>query len=174
MGWILITEMTKGFNLFHFKFKKFNMEVNFMKKNFLIFLFIGLLVLPFLVIEVNAQPIIIKGVTAFPKTHLNNDPVPLFIEEVNKRAQGRLRMDCLGGPEVFASFDQIHALKGGTIDMLLYYPFAFMKPVMPEAEAQGLSELAAWEERKSGLFELWAEIFEKRANAKYLGSFTVL
>jgi TRAP-type C4-dicarboxylate transport system substrate-binding protein len=119
--------------------------------------------------EVKAQPIVLKAVTAFPKPHLNNDPVPLFIEAVNKRAHGRLKIEWLGGPEVFAPFDQVHAVKAGTADMNLYYPWAYMKSLMPEAEAQGLSELAAWEERKSGLFELWSEIFEKRVNAKYLG-----
>jgi TRAP-type C4-dicarboxylate transport system substrate-binding protein len=120
-------------------------------------------------VEIKAQPIVLKAVTAFPKPHLNNDPVPLFVDAVNKRAAGRLKIEWLGGPEVSASFDQIHAIKAGTIDMNLYYPWAYMKSLMPEAEAQGLSELAAWEERKSGVFELWTEIFEKRVNAKYLG-----
>jgi len=138
-----------------------------MKKG--IFLLFGILIFTFIVTEINAQPIVLKAVTAFPKTHLNNDPVPLFIDDVNKRAQGRLKIEWLGGPEVFASFDQVHAIKAGTIDMNLYYPWAYMKSLMPEAEAQGLSQLAAWEERKSGLFELWGEIFEKRVNAKYLG-----
>ncbi len=41
---------------------------------------------------------------------------------MNKRAEGRLKIEWLGGPEVFASFDQTHALKAGTIDMILYYP----------------------------------------------------
>jgi TRAP-type C4-dicarboxylate transport system substrate-binding protein len=138
-----------------------------MKKG--ICLLFGILIFAFIIQEIDAQPIVLKAVTAFPKTHLNNDPVPLFIEDVNKRAQGRLKIEWLGGPEVFATFDQIHAIKAGTIDMNLYYPWAYMKSLMPEAEAQGLSELAAWEERKSGLFELWGEIFEKRVNAKYLG-----
>jgi TRAP-type transport system periplasmic protein len=129
----------------------------------------GLLIFAFIVTEVSAQPIVLKAVTAFPKPHLNNDPVPLFVDAVNKRAAGRLKIEWVGGPEVFASFDQIHAVKAGTIDMNLYYPWGYMKSVMPEADAQGLSELAAWEERKSGLFELWSEIFEKRVNAKYLG-----
>ena len=138
-----------------------------MKKGIL--LLFGILIFTFIVSEISAQPIVLKAVTAFPKTHLNNDPVPLFIDDVNKRSQGRLKIEWLGGPEVFATFDQIHAIKAGTVDMDLYYPWAYMKSLMPEAEAQGLSELAAWEERKSGLFELWSEIFEKRVNAKYLG-----
>jgi TRAP-type C4-dicarboxylate transport system substrate-binding protein len=138
-----------------------------MKKG--LFLLIGILAFAFVVTEIRSQPIVLKAVTAFPKTHLNNDPVGLFVNAVNKRAAGRLKIEWLGGPEVSATFDQIHAIKAGTIDMDLYYPWAYMKSLMPEAEAQGLSELTAWEERKSGLFELWTEIFEKRVNAKYLG-----
>jgi len=139
------------------------------KRAFWIFFLMGIVSFVFMVTKIQAQPIILKAVTAFPKTHLNNDPVPAFVDAVNKRAQGRLKIEWLGGPEVSASFDQIHAIKAGTIDMNLYYPWAYMKSLMPEAEAQGLSELAAWEERKSGLFELWEEIFAKRVNAKYLG-----
>jgi TRAP-type C4-dicarboxylate transport system substrate-binding protein len=132
-------------------------------------LFVFLFVLALLPGAVWSQTIVLKAVTAFPKTHLNNDPVPAFIEAVNKHAQGKLRIDWLGGPEVFAAFDQVTALKSGTVDMILYYPFGYMKGMMPEADAKGLSELAEWEERKTGAFELWGEIFEKRVNAKYLG-----
>src|SRR4030042_2547918 len=132
------------------------------KRAFWILLIIGLVLFASTVTEVKAQQNILKAVTAFPKPHLNNDPVPLFIEAVNKRAAGRLKIEWLGGPEVFAPFDQVHAIKAGTIDMNLYYPWAYMKSLMPEAEEQGLSELTAWEERKRGVFELWTEIFEKR------------
>jgi TRAP-type transport system periplasmic protein len=119
--------------------------------------------------QTKAPTIVLKAVSSFPKTHLNCDPIPGFIDAINKRSQGRLRIDWLGGPEVFAAFDQIHALKAGTVDMILYYPFGYMKSVMPEAEAKGLSELAEWEERKSGAFQVWSEVFEKRVNARYLG-----
>ena len=127
------------------------------------------LVLGFGAATVQAEQIVIKAVTAFPKNHLNNDPVGILVDRVNKGAQGRLRIDWVGGPEVVKPFDQVHALKAGTIDMDLYYPFGYMKPVMPEAWAKGLTELAEWEERKTGAFELWGEIIEKRVNAKYLG-----
>jgi len=113
--------------------------------------------------------VVLKAVTAFPKNHLNNDPVPLLIERVHHRAGGKLKIDWVGGPEVIKTFDQVHAVKAGTIDMNLYYPYGYMKPLMPEAWCKGLTELAEWEERKSGAFELWTEIFEKRVNAKYLG-----
>jgi len=134
-----------------------------------LWVFLVLFVVSLVPCAVSGQTIVLKAVTAFPKTHLNNDPVPAFVDAVNKRAQGKLRIDWLGGPEVFAAFDQVTALKAGTVDMVLYYPFGYMKGMMPEADAKGLSELAEWEERKTGAFELWSEIFEKRVNAKYLG-----
>ncbi len=40
---------------------------------------------------------------------------------------------------------------------------------MPEAWAKGLTLLAEWEERKTGLYDVWCDIFAKRVNAKYLG-----
>ena len=141
------------------------------KKIFSILLLTGILVSVFMGSNGISQTIVLKGVTSFPRPHVNNDPVAPFIDEVNKRSQGRLKLEWLGGPEVFGAFDQIHAIKGGSIDMLFYLAFGLMKSVMPEAEAKGLSQQAAWEERKSGAFDLWTEIFEKRANAKYLGSF---
>jgi len=94
----------------------------------------------FTVPEAKSAEMVLKAVTMFPKPHLNNDPVPIFVDKVNKRAQGRLRIDWVGGPEVIKGFDQPHAMKAGTIDM-----------------------------RKTGAFELWSEIFEKRLNAKYIG-----
>ncbi|WP_161626623.1 TRAP transporter substrate-binding protein DctP [Desulfatiglans anilini] len=139
-----------------------------MKKAFLLIacitLFLGLTA-----IESKSEMIVLKAVTGFPKNHLNNDPVPILVDKINKRAEGKLRIEWVGGPEVIQSFDQIHALKAGTIDMILYYPFGYLKPIMPEAWAKGLTELAEWEERKTGAYDLWCEIFEKRANAKYLG-----
>jgi len=118
-----------------------------------------------------SAPIVLKAVTAFPKSHLNNDTVQMFVDSVNERCKGKLEIKWLGGPEVIAAFDQVNALKAGTMDMVLYYPFGYMKQIMPEAEAKGLTELAEWEERRSGAFELWEEIFAKRINAKYIGRF---
>jgi TRAP-type C4-dicarboxylate transport system substrate-binding protein len=139
-----------------------------MKKVVVMAIVIGFL-FAFAPTQARSAEIVLKAVTMFPKPHLNNDPVPIFIDKVNKRAQGRLRIDWVGGPEVIKGFDQPHAIKAGTIDMILYMAFAYCKSLMPEAEAQGLSELAIWEERKTGAFELWSEIFEKKLNAKYIG-----
>lgn len=121
--------------------------------------------------DAKGAPIVIKGVTHMAKDNNVNDPVREFVERVNKRARGRLIIDWVGGPEVIGPFDQIHALKSGVIDMIIYYPFGYMASVMPEAYCKGISELAEWEERKTGAYKLWCDIFEKRVNAKYLGKF---
>jgi TRAP-type C4-dicarboxylate transport system substrate-binding protein len=119
--------------------------------------------------EAESEPIVLKGLTPWPSNNLNLDPVPMLIDKINKNAKGRLKIEWVGGPEVMKQFDQIHALKAGTIDMLLYYPSGYMASLMPEAWAHCLSELAEWEERKTGAFDLWCEIFAKRVNAQYLG-----
>ncbi|HOP86705.1 MAG TPA: TRAP transporter substrate-binding protein DctP [Syntrophorhabdaceae bacterium] len=142
-----------------------------MEKKFVTIFVIFFLVLCFISSEGNAQTIVLKALSHLPKDNLVNDPVPIFVEKVNKLSKGRLRIDWVGGPEVIPSYDQVLALKKGSIDMLIYCAFSFTKTLMPEADAKGLSELTEWEERKSGAFKLWTEIFEKRLNAKYLGRF---
>jgi TRAP-type C4-dicarboxylate transport system substrate-binding protein len=121
-------------------------------------------------LQAKENAIVLKGITAFPMNHLANDPVPIFIDKINKRANGRLKIEWIGGPEVIKSFDQAHALKAGTVDLILYYPFAYMKSLVPVAEAKALSELTPWEERKSGAFDLLSKILAEKANVKFLGS----
>ena len=117
------------------------------------------------------EPIILKGITGTPINNLYNQSVPTFIDLVYKKSNGRLKIEWTGGPEVIATFDQAEAVKKGTIDMLLHYPRAYFKSHIPVAEASALSQLTAWEERKSGAFELWAKIFREKANAEYIGRF---
>jgi len=141
-----------------------------MRKSILI-----ILAMVMLIVTVSSQafsgPVVLKGVTAFPKNHMNNDPVQMFIDKINEKAAGKVKIEWVGGPEVIKTFDQAQALKMGMIDVLLYYPFGYMKSVMPESWCKGLSELAEWEERKTGAFEVWSEIIDKRLDAKYIGRF---
>jgi TRAP-type C4-dicarboxylate transport system substrate-binding protein len=117
-----------------------------------------------------AAPVTLKAVTFLPFNHPNVDPwVKMMVDRVNKESKGELTIKWLGGPEVIGSYDQTNALKTGVVDMLPYHPFGYMAPVMKEGNAGGLTQLAGWEERNSGAFDLWDTIFQKRVNAKYLG-----
>ena len=116
------------------------------------------------------KPIVIKAVTAFGKNHIIFPPtIPELIKRVDEKSGGRLKIRWIGGPEVVKGFDQPEALQKGMIDMILYIPTSWYKPILPVAECKGLSELTAPEERKSGAFDLWKEVFRKYCNAELLG-----
>jgi len=63
------------------------------RRAFWMLLLMGIVLFGFMSTEVKAQQIVLRAVTAFPKPHLNNDPVPLFVDDVNKRAAGRLKIE---------------------------------------------------------------------------------
>ncbi|WP_338605535.1 TRAP transporter substrate-binding protein DctP [Desulfoferula mesophila] len=116
----------------------------------------------------------IKAISAFPKNHPHNLGLPLFIKLVEEKSQGRLKINWLGGPEVVKTFDQADALRRGSVDMLLYNPFSFFKPLGAVFMCRGLSQIPAWEERQTGAFDLWVKIFREKVNAEYLGSLNSL
>ncbi len=97
--------------------------------------------------------------------------VSILADRVAKASNGRLILDYVGGPEVIPGFDQPDAVRMGTIDAVFYIAWGYMKPLVPEAWAEGLSQYPAWEEREEGIYDLWDEIFQKRLNSKYIGKF---
>ena len=144
------------------------------KERFFILSFIYLVIV-FLVFSssvVGAEPIVLKAVSHLDPTNAHCRPNFPFIDMVNKRANGELVIKFLGGPEVIPSFEQAEALKKGVIDIIPLYPMSWFKPLLgPIVDAAGLREIPAWEERKTGAFAIYEEMFEKKANAKYLGRF---
>lgn len=111
----------------------------------------------------------LKAITAFPKDHPHNLGLPLLIKLIEQKSGGRLKINWIGGPEVIQTFDQGEALRRGTVDMLLYSPFMYFGNISPVFTAKGLSEIPAWEERQSGAYDLWVQIFHEKMNAEYLG-----
>ena len=116
----------------------------------------------------------LKAITSFPKNHPHNLGIPLLIKLAQEKSGGKLKINWLGGPEVVKAFDQGEALRRGTIDMLLYTPFFYFKPLSPVFMAKGLSQIPAWDERQSGAFDLWCKIFREKMNAEYLGNINCL
>jgi len=117
------------------------------------------------------EPFVLKGVTPLPTgvpLPFTVD-VPKFIDMVSKESNGRLKIEWVGGPEVIHAFDQVEALRKGTIDVLLYNPRGYFQSHLPSANAAGLSQLTAWEERKTGCYDLWVQVFREKCNAEYLG-----
>lgn len=102
------------------------------------------------------KPIVIKAITW---GKLSSSDVYYFkrvMEEVNKRSNGQMVIDYVGGPEVIPAKDQGSAVSNGVIDMASF-PFTRIKATIPEADAIGISSFSWAEERKNG----WQDYFRK-------------
>ncbi len=125
-----------------------------------------LLVFPlgtFCVSEAMAKPLKLKAITAFP---YKPGPIANFnqafdwIEKVQKRANGELKIEYLGGPEVIPSFEQYEAAIKGIVDIYIG-PSDYAVPIMPESLAPVAVKLSPMELRETGFYSLLGEIFQK-------------
>ena len=91
----------------------------------------------------------------------------MFIDKVNMRAKGELKINVKGGPEVIRPFDLGVSVQRGTIDMAMI-PTAFFESLVPGADTTKLSIYSAMEERKNGIFEYIGAMY-KKAGLYYLG-----
>lgn len=64
-----------------------------------------------------ADPIEIRAIAAWPLTCNCVSQYKRYVDEVNKRARGQVKIRLLGGPEVVAAFEQFQALRTGIADM---------------------------------------------------------
>lgn len=90
----------------------------------------------------------------------------MWVDKVNTAGKGDIRIDILGGPEVFPVGDQINALSKGLVDIVM--TFTVHTPLVPEVDTSGLSDITPAEERKNGYFDLLDKAHEK-INVKVIG-----
>lgn len=115
----------------------------------------------------------IRMVSYFP-THLPEMTVPnFFIDRVNEELSGKVSVELIGGPEVIAQSDQAEAVRSGTVDMVMAPGSGFVS-LIPEIDALKLATITAMEERETGAYELWEELFAKQANVQYLWGWSSL
>jgi TRAP-type C4-dicarboxylate transport system substrate-binding protein len=91
-----------------------------------------------------------------------------WVNEVNTKLTGQLRINYVGGPEVITRFQQPEALRTGVIDIIIP-PTGDYQDQVSVAPAFVLSKLSPSEERKSGFYDYMVEEHAKRINARYLG-----
>jgi TRAP-type C4-dicarboxylate transport system substrate-binding protein len=141
------------------------------KTNVLIILACSLIILVLLVLpfgpfsssEAMGKTLTLKAVTAFP---WKPGPIGNFnqafdwIEKVQKRSNGELKIKYLGGPEVIPSFEQYEAARKGIVDIYIG-PSDYAVPIMPESLAPVAVKLSPMELRKNGFYTLLGEIFQK-------------
>jgi TRAP-type C4-dicarboxylate transport system substrate-binding protein len=110
----------------------------------------------------------LKAIGFIPK----NDPVlamtNAWVNEVNSKLSGKVRINYVGGPEVITRFQQTEALRTGVID-IIFTPSGDYQDQVPSSPAFVLSKLSPSEERQSGFYDFMVEEHAKRLNARYLG-----
>ena len=145
-----------------------------MKRSFVFLCCAALLGASMLIIEpglVAAETMVLKAVTAWPKTAVENRMVAIFTDLVDqmvaKKYPGELKVQYLGGPEVVKSADQVQALQRGMIDMV-FTAGAYYTNVLAEVDALKLTSFTPTEERANGTWAYLNDLHEKKLGVHYL------
>lgn len=111
---------------------------------------------------------VLKAITYAPLSKFEDSMVIFkkWVDRVNAAGKGDLRVELLGGPEVFPVSDQMNALSKGLVDVVM--TFSVHTPIVPEVDTSGLSDITPTEERSNGYLVLLDKAHEKM-NVKVIG-----
>ena len=115
-----------------------------------------------------AAETVLKAITYAPLSKVEDSMVIFkrWVDKVNTVGKGEIRVELLGGPEVFPVSDQINALSKGLVDAVM--TFSVHTPIVPEIDTSGLSDITPTEERNNGYLDLLDKAHEK-INVKVVG-----
>jgi TRAP-type C4-dicarboxylate transport system substrate-binding protein len=112
----------------------------------------------------------LTAVHAFPETLIYTKSFLEFVDRVNERGEGVVRIDVRGGPEAIGMFQQADAVRDGVVDMV-YTPGSFYAGALPEKDALVASNITGPIARGNGGIELIDAIHQEKMGVKYLGWF---
>lgn len=114
-------------------------------------------------------PVVLKTVAAWPTAWPFDDMYAEWIKRVNERARGQLRIELIGGPEVYPAFEQLDPLKRGVIDAVVT-TMAYVAGAIPEVGATWFGFGAHPEQlRASGLVDLLDRVTREKVGVTFLG-----
>lgn len=93
---------------------------------------------PVLAQETEGEEILLNAIRPFPYDHVLSATHRELIERVNERMEGRLRIEDIGGAEVYPTFDQLEMVMSGQAH-LLNSPASYHFERFPEAQAKYLT-----------------------------------
>lgn len=114
------------------------------------------------------QPIELKVASSFAKNSVWETGFFMFVDRVNERAKGRLKLNYVGGPEAIPAFQLIDATRSGVVDISSGVG-SYFSSVVAEGDAMKLSQITPQEERANGTFALLQKILAEKAGVEYLG-----
>lgn len=113
-----------------------------------------------------ADQITMKAVAFLPTSTHQTKFFQEFVEDVQKKSQGKLKIDFLGGPEVMGAREQVDALQSGVVQIAMIPPSYYAKQA-PAISAKYLAGSIS-EQRKNGVYDILVELTEK-AGMRFLG-----
>lgn len=87
-----------------------------------------------------AEPVQINAVTLAPRPVYITKPFAQFVEEVNKRFEGEIKINWRGGPEVMPPFGQAEGVRNGAMGMTYTSP-SYYQGLVPTSGTMNLSFL---------------------------------
>jgi TRAP-type transport system periplasmic protein len=109
-----------------------------------------------------------RAVSFTPKNDAVMAMANVWVNEMNAKLGGQVRINYVGGPEVIGRFQQVEAIRNGVIDIL--FPAANdYQDQMPASGGFVLSKLSPSEERKSGFYDFMVKEHTERLGVRYLG-----
>ncbi len=115
-----------------------------------------------------SEPIVLRAVSFMPVGFKAVAALGLWADEVNRRANGELEIQWIGGPEVIGPFEQAGAVSEGAIDITAI-PAGFYRSQLPEALTLMLSRVTPAVERERGVEEFMIELHREHLNAYFIG-----
>ncbi len=117
----------------------------------------------------SADEVVLKGVSAFPKSHNNTKAFLELIADVNKLGKGLVHINYIGGPEVTPPPQQPVALRNGLFD-LQFGPSAYYLGMFPAGDFTGGFKTPK-EARDRGGYKLVDGLMRKEIGAHFMGRF---
>lgn len=118
-------------------------------------------------LSAHAQEAVINAVHFTPAQNSYAKSFQRFVDLVNERGKGVVRIQVRGGPEVMPPLQLGEAQKSGLIDMLDAAPGLYLN-LVPEGEVFSATSKKPWELRANGGWDMVNSVFAKKANAHIL------
>ena len=120
-----------------------------------------------LTVKTVASEEVLRAVHAFPNFLVYTKTFLSYVDEVNKRGEGVVKIQVMGGPEAIKMFEQPNAVRDGVVDMV-HTPGSFYGAAVPEIDAMVASTKNATQTRANGGTAMMDAAHQKRFNVKYL------
>lgn len=110
---------------------------------------------------------VIRAVTFTPAQVIYAQQFQKFVDKVNEKGKGVVRIDVIGGPEVIPPMRLGESQKNGVADMF-DLPAGLYLNMVPEGEVFAGSNHKPWENRENGGLAMVNDIFHEKGNAHIL------